>query len=297
MRLTILYNPASGDEEHSNRWLENLVRDAGHRATICSVMDEDCGVALEAPADLVVAAGGDGTVGKVAAALAGSHLPLAIIPLGTANNISASLGIGGDPAALVAGWPAARRRRLDVGEVRGPWGRTRFVESCGIGLLTRLMSLEIAEHITDVGHARALLRRLTAEVVPMHWRIEVDDVDVSGEFLFIEAMNIVSIGPQLRLAPDADPADGHFDVVLAGERERAALMEYLDLGEPVEAPRLPTHRARRVVVVCEPAELHVDDAPQPAEVGSGPPVRVEIALLPEGVSVLIPPGAPAGRAQ
>ena len=167
MRVTILYNPASGDEEHSDRWLKHLVEDAGHRAKLWSIEEGQLEEgqleeALERPADLVVAAGGDGTVGRVAASLAGRGLPLAIVPLGTANNISTSLGVGGDAATLVSGWPLARRRRLDVGEVQGPWGRTRFVESCGIGLLTRLMSLELADHIDNVGDARALLRRLTA---------------------------------------------------------------------------------------------------------------------------------------
>lgn len=293
MRVTILYNPASGDEEHSDRWLKHLVEDAGHRAKLWSIEEGQLEEgqleeALERPADLVVAAGGDGTVGRVAASLAGRGLPLAIVPLGTANNISTSLGVGGDAATLVSGWPLARRRRLDVGEVQGPWGRTRFVESCGIGLLTRLMSLELADHIDNVGDARALLRRLTAEAAPVHWRVELDGEDASGEYLLVEAMNICAVGPSLRLAPDADSADGLLDLVLAGEDQRAALLEYLDVGEPVDPPRLPRRRARQIAMVCEPDGLHVDDAPQPAEVGSGPSVRVEITLLPDGVTVLVP---------
>ena len=288
MRVTILYNPAAGDEEHSDRWLRRLVENAGHRAKLYVIEDGEFEEALERPADLIVAAGGDGTVSRVAASLAGRGVPLAIVPLGIANNISTSLGVGGDAAGLVPGWPLARRRRLDVGEVQGPWGRTRFVESCGIGLLTRLMSLEIADHIDNVGDARALLRRLTADAAPVHWRVELDGEDVSGEYLLVEVMNIPTVGPNLRLAPSADSADGLLDVVLAGEGERAALLDYLDVREPVEPPCLPLRRARRIALVCEPDGLHVDDAPQPAEVGSGPSVRVEIALLPDGVTVLVP---------
>ena len=59
---------------------------------------------LESHADLVVAAGGDGTVATAARVLAGRKIPLAILPLGTANNIARSLNSDGPLDTLVASW-------------------------------------------------------------------------------------------------------------------------------------------------------------------------------------------------
>src|SRR6185369_915874 len=89
-----------------------------------------------AGSELIVIAGGDGTVQRVATELAWRELPLAILPLGTANNIATSLGIEGPTEALVAGWATARRSPLDLGVATGPWGTRRFIESVGGGLVS-----------------------------------------------------------------------------------------------------------------------------------------------------------------
>jgi diacylglycerol kinase (ATP) len=71
-------------------------------------------------AEFVVVTGGDGAVKPVAQALAGTGQPLAIIPLGTANNIARSLGISGTPAQIIAGWRSGRRQGVDLGVAAGP---------------------------------------------------------------------------------------------------------------------------------------------------------------------------------
>ena len=64
---------------------------------------------LKKPCDIVAVAGGDGTVGKVARELIEKRIPIAVLPLGTANNIAKSLGIADIPLQdLVASWTAAR---------------------------------------------------------------------------------------------------------------------------------------------------------------------------------------------
>jgi diacylglycerol kinase (ATP) len=66
--------------------------------------------------DLVVAAGGDGTVRKVFRQLAGKDVPATVLPLGTANNIARSLGFeDDDPDSLVRGWPNGRLWSYDIG--------------------------------------------------------------------------------------------------------------------------------------------------------------------------------------
>ncbi|MEO8627522.1 MAG: hypothetical protein ABI612_05390 [Betaproteobacteria bacterium] len=54
-------------------------------------------------------------------------------------------------------------------------------------------------------------------------RAVLDGNDISGVYIMFQAMNIQRVGPNLFIAPDADPGDGLFDVVLLAEDERAKL--------------------------------------------------------------------------
>ena len=85
-------------------------------------------------------AGGDGTVGKVARRLIGSRTPLAILPMGTANNIANTLGITGRSLEqLIKGWNTARCINFDAGVAKGPWGSRCFIEGFGTGLFAEVM--------------------------------------------------------------------------------------------------------------------------------------------------------------
>src|SRR5262245_26289502 len=101
MRVTLIHNRASGDHtQPSTAALLTLIRDAGHDVSSKSVK-EDRDELRNHPGDLVVVAGGDGTIGTVTACLIGTPVPLAVLPLGTANNISTTLGVAGIPLATL----------------------------------------------------------------------------------------------------------------------------------------------------------------------------------------------------
>ena len=87
-------------------------------------------------AECVVVAGGDGTVARAGRVLAGGPVPMAILPLGTANNIARSLGdIHGDVEQLAARW-RGQVVKIDVGVVEAHGRAHRFLESVGCGLVT-----------------------------------------------------------------------------------------------------------------------------------------------------------------
>src|SRR5215467_1295969 len=86
--------------------------------------------AVAAGAQLVVAAGGDGTVRACAQALAGTGVPLAIVPLGTANLAARALGLPTRPEAALATGFGGRDRRIDLATADG----TPFVAMAGMGL-------------------------------------------------------------------------------------------------------------------------------------------------------------------
>lgn len=89
--------------------------------------------AVDAGVDLVVAVGGDGTVQQVAGSVAGTSVPLAIVPTGTGNLLAGNLGIAREPEIAVQTALSGRPRRIDVG--RYDLGRKRrvFTVACGVG--------------------------------------------------------------------------------------------------------------------------------------------------------------------
>jgi hypothetical protein len=92
--------------------------------------------------------------------------------------------------------------------------------------------------------------------------------------VLVEAMNIPTVGPNLRLAPEADPTDGLLDVVLLSEKDRAEFREHLRSFFPGHngAPALTVERARRIELAWDGFDVHIDDEPWPEE-GEDPPAR------------------------
>lgn len=87
--------------------------------------------------DGIVAAGGDGTLGTVAEALAGSRKPMGVLPLGTRNNFARDLGVPLSLARAVAVVAAREIREVDVGEVNG----RVFLNNSSIGLYPRIVEV------------------------------------------------------------------------------------------------------------------------------------------------------------
>jgi diacylglycerol kinase (ATP) len=257
MRITLVFNPDAGGGASTDELCAPIAA-AGHQIEVHRAKKDGMAEALNAPGELIVVAGGDGTVGRAMKALAGSSVPMAIIPTGTANNIARSLGILGDPATLAASWHRAEVRQVDVGTARGPWGETRFVESVGVGLLAHLITPEVGDQLEGTDDARSEARRAARTLPAPERRVELDGRDLSGPYLLLEAMNIRCAGPHLWLAEQARAGDGRLEVVRALERDRATVVALADAFGTSRAV-LPTERGTRLRFWCTANELHVDD--------------------------------------
>ena len=280
MKITLIHNPGAGGGQDANALVE-LIAEAGHDVRHRSTKEDWKGL-LKKPADLVVAAGGDGTVRRVALAAAEHGLPFAVIPIGTANNIAKTIGLLGDAGELIETWSASRRARqpFDLGEAVAPWGRERFVEGVGAGLIGDLISREdeVAADATLLGRetdrALHLLSELVKDARLRRWRIRADEADLSGEYFAVEVLNIRFVGPNLPLAPGAFPGDGLFDVVLLGERDREPLLDYLEKRMHLASGQLAKLRCTRArnIEIDAPAGVrwHLDDKLWPQE---QPPAR------------------------
>jgi diacylglycerol kinase (ATP) len=270
MRLTLIHNPSAGDGRPAGEDLEEILEGAGFQLRYAST-DKDWKKALDKRADAVVAAGGDGTVAKVMRRMRGDERPVALLPLGTANNICRTLGVIGDARAIASEWRVAAVRPYDIGLLHAPWGEEVFVEAFGGGIFAESIvrgRQEVEEPGSIVGpetdRAMLLLREVVNAARPRPWRIEVDGRDVSGDYLAVEVLNIRFAGPNVPLAAEADPGDGLLDVVLIGEQERRSLLEHLSgrlEHAAADLPHLRIERGRQVrLALARPfPPLHIDD--------------------------------------
>jgi diacylglycerol kinase (ATP) len=264
MRVALLHNASSGSEDHTDEELTELIRSAGGKVVHCVGRLSDLTAALhEAPCDVVVVAGGDGTVGKTACELSGWQVPLAILPLGTANNTARSLDLPLRLKRLVKSWGHAKKIPFDLGLVDDGALRTRFAECLGWGVFARTIA-DAKRRAESEGSVTRTLRRdrklfgkLAARWESRPYSIEVDGRDCSGAYALVEVMNVPLLGPQLPLSPSSDPSDGQLELVLVGDVERAALQRVAKSGRP-EASGYRVERGRRMRVETDDPVLHRD---------------------------------------
>jgi diacylglycerol kinase family enzyme len=140
-----------------------------------------------------------------------------------------------------------------------------------------------------------VLERVLRDSQPIGCELQLDDVHLSGEYLLVEILNFGLAGPNLRLAPEADAADGILDVVLIEARERDRLEEHLALvrTDPANAPTLPVRHARHVTLRCQPCAAHLDDELWPGPGGRSSFVT-DVNVTPAAITFLVPPRAASG---
>ena len=262
MRVSLLHNSRSGSKDHTADDLVETIRQFGHDVVSVSHSLDELIAALRRDAtELIAIAGGDGTISRVACALAGSPLPMAIIPLGTANDTARALGVRGSPAELVRSWSRGQLVHFDLIEASSAGRTGRFAEALGWGVFPRVIAESKRQQAEQVERSlsaeRELFRRVLERFEPRHYDVHVDGLDCSGEYLLVEVMNVRFIGPQLELSPMSLPNDGRLEVTLWGNAERELLRALIDTGRlPPHAP--PARRAERASVRAVDALQHVD---------------------------------------
>jgi diacylglycerol kinase (ATP) len=265
MRILLIYNPTAGDDGVEAGELVSELEAAGHEVVSRSVKMDGWEQSLDADFDLVVAAGGDGTVVKVFKRLAGTGTLATLFPIGSANNIAGSIGF--DDVDLRRLTSDSAEASFDIGSIAWDGSREPFVESAGGGIFAEMIA-RAEEMPTPDGEDKVelglrLLREIVKDKPARHWQLQADEKDHSDDFLAVEAMNVRQLGPNVPLAPDADPGDGLLDLVLVRDADRSALAAYLDArleSRSAELPQLETHRVREVALAPPDGScLHFDD--------------------------------------
>ncbi len=276
----LLHNPNAGDGGDSDD-LQALIEQAGYHCELCE-LEDDAWKALPGDSGFTVLAGGDGTVRKVAETLlrqAEVYDPLlALLPMGTANNISKSLrGVialqeNAPPQVelnnVIQDWADSSPVKFDIGWLHGLGVPRFFIESTGYGLFPALVNgMQALDEALDdepdkrIEAALGMLLQLSASFPIQHYRIELDGHVVEKSLLSLEIMNISALGPNLQLAPQADPSDGQFDVVLIEEQDRERFAAYVQNKLDGKHQPFPFTVLKAASIRIQTPELafHIDD--------------------------------------
>jgi YegS/Rv2252/BmrU family lipid kinase len=167
--------------------------------------------------DVVVAAGGDGTVGEVVDGLVGTDVAVGVLPGGTANLWSKEIGVSGDLAQAALQLVGAQRRRIDVGHltINGKKGQ-HFLLMAGLGLDAAVVSKldkTLKKKIGMLAYVPAIGKALPKSG-PFFAQVDLDGVAWQGEVLQIVIGNTRRYANVTSVTPEALIDDGRLDVAL-----------------------------------------------------------------------------------
>ncbi|MFI9841762.1 diacylglycerol/lipid kinase family protein [Nonomuraea sp. NPDC051941] len=210
-----------------------------------------CTAVAERP-DALVAFGGDGLVHLAVQAVAGTDVPLGIIPAGTGNDIAAALGVPcADPMAAARVVLRMKSRLVDVARIRAGQADELFAGVMCCGFDSRVN--ERANRKTwPPGMARYLVA--TVEELrsfrPIPFRMTLDDGEVvEREAMLVAVANTCSYGAGMRVCPDARPDDGLLDVMMLDAVSKAEFLRVFPSvyrGTHVGHPAVSVRRVRSV---------------------------------------------------
>jgi diacylglycerol kinase (ATP) len=293
IRARLIYNPTSGREEVKRRLSSILQRlERGGIETSCHET-EDKGDAIKAASDavergfdMIIAAGGDGTLNEVVNGISDYERrpSLGVLPLGTTNDFARAHGI---PRKWEAACDLLIGRYTAPGDVGQANGRY-FINISGGGSLTELTYEVPSKLKTMVGQLAYYMKGLEkiTRLHPTQMRITAEGVgEFDEEFMLFLIANSNSVGGYDRLAPNASTSDGLFDVLAL---RKCSLADFLRIatmvmrGEPVlQDPHFVHFQSNRVVVESEHrVQLNLD-----GEFGGTLPCTFN--LLPAHLNVIV----------
>lgn len=206
------------------------------------------GRALDDGAELVFAWGGDGTVRRCVGELAGTGIPLAVLPAGTANLFATNLGIPQDIEEAVSIGLRGARRELDVGSFEGE----RFAVMAGVGFDAAMIrgADDLKERIGKLAYLYSGSRSLSGK--PFEAEIEVDGTEwFEGRASCVLLGNLGDVFGGVHVFPDARTDDGLLELGVCtadGLLQWMRTLARTAAGDPAKSPFVRVTKARKVKV-------------------------------------------------
>jgi diacylglycerol kinase (ATP) len=297
---SVIYNPRAGKLIAGGNLLEQsleALRAVGHCVTpvpttgplTAGAMAGRC---VEAGADLILAAGGDGTINEVIQGMAGTSVPLGILPVGTANVLGNELRLGRSAQRVASQIHRMLVRRVALGRLRTDADRW-FLLMAGIGLDAHIvyrLNLDLKARWGKGAYWLAgagMVRRPLAA-----FGVEVDGATFASTFTLVSRVR--NYGGDFQIAPTATLLDDTFEVVSFESKHSVGYLKYLAgmLGRRLQNMRgVSVLRARhlRLEASADPrVYIQVD-----GEFAGRLPAEIDI--VPDALSLLMPEEYPAGE--
>ena len=295
MRVLLIHNPKAGDRKHGKKQLIWSLKKNGLQAFYQSIQERGWEKAFKKPVDVVIAAGGDGTVHKTAWKIMDSRIPLAILPFGTANNLARSLGFAESVDEILQSLHCGKSQPFDIGVVRCGLQADCFLEAAGGGLFADYFPAAKANESKGVSPEEelkahlSLLRGLAFDYRARPWKMSVDGKDISDRYILWGAMNIRSAGPALHPAPRAKTDDGRLDFVAVREDERKVFIKHVDAHLAGRKERVPlTPRKFRELKISSPSgATHLDGEPWPRRKKNDGKARGKVEITVKRAALLV----------
>lgn len=257
-RARIIYNPTSG-REHFKKELATVLdrleqagfETSAHATKGAGDATKAAKIAVERKYDLVVIAGGDGTINEVIAGLAeADYRPkIGIIPAGTTNDFARALSIPREVGKAVDIIVSGIEKKLDIGKVNERY----FINIAGGGDLTELTYDVPIKMKAALGQLAYYLKgiEMLPSLKPVSAKIEYDDHVFEGDIMLFLIANTNSVGGFEKIAPNALIDDGYFDLVIL---KKINLPEFLRLataalrGTHIEDENIIYTQAKRIKI-------------------------------------------------
>jgi diacylglycerol kinase (ATP) len=290
-QIALLVNPGAGRGRGARTAAIALprLREAGF--AVRHLVGRDAGEALdlaraavEDEVEALVVVGGDGMVHLAAQVLAGTGVPLGVLPAGTGNDVARYVGIPrSDPQRAADVVVASHTRTIDLARA----GATYFVTVLAAGF-DALVNERANAMTWPRGQMRYNLATLAELRVfePRPYTLELDGRVLRLEAMLVAVGNGPSFGGGLRITHGAEIDDGLLDVVVIGPMSRAGLVRTyprLYSGSHTRHPAYQHHRVREVTVAAPGIVAYADGE----RVGALP---LTVEAVPGGLTVLVPPG-------
>jgi diacylglycerol kinase (ATP) len=264
-RMLIVFNPTAGRRRAGRLWrVLDIMTASGMRLELAETRGPGHATELARDAaasgtDLVVAAGGDGTIAEVANGLSGSGCRLGVIPLGTANVMAHELGLPFVPREVAAALAFGRTRTIRPGIATGAGGTRVFVQMLGVGFdaqVVQRLSLPLKRALGRGAYVAQSLRE-AARYRFRPIRLRVDGRACEAGSVIVSKGHYY--GGCYLLAPGATPAAPGFAVALFDRAGPVAALLY-GAALPLNLlPRMPGLRLLRA------EEVAIDSGQVPAQ--------------------------------
>lgn len=275
-KIQVVHNPTAGNAEQSKKELLARLKQNGREISYASTDDDGWEKFTLDDEDLIVLCGGDGTVRKLARVLLEKKknkrkIPIYLVPAGTANNIATTLNLE-SPRDFEFQQDLKNYQLFDYGKISNLDDSKFFLEGIGFGFFPELIrrmkeTNEVPKETADEKLQRTLkvCRDIVEHMKPQKIKIKADGETVKGKFLLAEVLNTKHIGPNLKLAPQANPGDGLMDLILISPDDRSLLLDYIDSRIAGNAEDEDVHKfvkvmkVKKVKMKSKTSLMHVDD--------------------------------------